>query len=961
MAIFRGTGGSGDSTQDSSLNEVTQQAVNAASSASAATLAASTSTTKASEAAASAATATTKATTATTQASTATAKAGEASISAAASAADLLLTNADVVSAEAAKVSAQAAEAITLSAEADAQTFASNAAASGAAAIQYANLANAQALSATASASTATTQASNAASSASSASGSASTATTQASTATTQASTATTKASEAAASATAANISKLAAASSANDINVAAIDASISDTAVDVFIYDTSKDSDGGAWRKRTQATSWYNETLNTSTRGSRKEFPSVAVIVAEGGKVKIYDGDDPSMPMWMVFEGGGSSFSNHTMLGQNNNVEAVAIRNGVMGAVKNGGQALVLIDFLKETSEILRQSNDDGMRGFHTTKELAKRNIQSGEHHGTLRQLCNNNGNDIAMTVLPNAPIDSATGLPIPTIAVATDGGVSVIKDDGSVVDITNTSGDAYEKTKLISFTEDNRLRFVMDSTAWRFYRTHNIPTTDTSISNWSNVGHGIQLNSTGDYSGFAYIPNSTSGTQQATKDAIGTNKGVITFIENTSNYANSSVAYITSDYSTGYMVGDIKLAALSDTDDTDVVGSELVTNGDITSGYTGWSQGNPSSLSISGGALVVTGVGTGYPSAQQLITVEVGKTYTVSGQISRSGNYSARVESNQPAWLNHFSTSSSTMVNFSSTFTAITTSLDLRFTIMGTAVSSSHSLSIDNISVRLADSDRSVNGNGLAVHGTITKDPVATGADLVAYSFGATGGTAIVTNALIDPAFVAPTGDMSFMFWATSRVSDSELFTIGATNTSTPANGIHVWANANQLKCHWASTGIYSGTSDLTTASQFICVLRRGSVLELYIDGTLRNSLTNSTAITETGLTIGNGYYGGGGDDMALFRISATAPTAAQIKTIYEAEKPLFQENAQATLYGTSDAVTALAHDSDTNLLHVGTSSGRSVFQGLRRVDNTTTAVGAAISASNGLIVED
>ena len=43
-------------------------------------------------------------------------------------------------------------------------------------------------------------------------------------------------------------------------------------------------------------------------------------------------------------------------------------------------------------------------------------------------------------MTVLPNAPIDADTGLPVPTIAVATDGGVSVIKDDGSVVDITCT-----------------------------------------------------------------------------------------------------------------------------------------------------------------------------------------------------------------------------------------------------------------------------------------------------------------------------------------------------------------------------------------------------------------------------------------------------------------------------------------------------------------------------------------
>ena len=42
-------------------------------------------------------------------------------------------------------------------------------------------------------------------------------------------------------------------------------------------------------------------------------------------------------------------------------------------------------------------------------------------------------------MTILPNAPIDDDTGLPIPTIAVATDGGASVIKDDGSVVDINS------------------------------------------------------------------------------------------------------------------------------------------------------------------------------------------------------------------------------------------------------------------------------------------------------------------------------------------------------------------------------------------------------------------------------------------------------------------------------------------------------------------------------------------
>ena len=74
-------------------------------------------------------------------------------------------------------------------------------------------------------------------------------------------------------------------------------------------MYDTSKDSDGGAWRKRTQHTSWYNETLGTATRGSRREFPAVAVIVAEADKVTIYDGDDPDLPLWMVFNVSNSTW----------------------------------------------------------------------------------------------------------------------------------------------------------------------------------------------------------------------------------------------------------------------------------------------------------------------------------------------------------------------------------------------------------------------------------------------------------------------------------------------------------------------------------------------------------------------------------------------------------------------------------------------------------------------------
>ena len=143
-------------------------------------------------------------------------------------------------------------------------------------------------------------------------------------------------------------------------------------------------------------------------------------------------------------------------------------------------------------------------------------------------------------------------------------------------------------------------------------------------------------------------------------------------------------------------------------------------------------------------------------------------------------------------------------------------------------------------------------------------------------------------------------------------------------------------------------------------------VVVVKDGSgVGRMYINGELNSTsttLTGNNSNSEHKLVIGNGYnyaYTWRGS-IALVRISGSVPSAEQIKKIYEDEKVLFQENAACTLYGSSDAVTALAFDDSTNLLYAGTSSGRSDFQGLRRINNTTTAVTTAMSASNGLVAE-
>jgi major membrane immunogen (membrane-anchored lipoprotein) len=188
-----------------------------------------------------------------------------------------------------------------------------------------------------------------------------------------------------------------------------------------VFVYDTSKDSDGGAWRTGAlaQASSWYNETLNTATRGSRREFPAVAVIVAEATKVTIYDGDDPSLPMWMVFTG---AYNNMLGLGSTYIFVSVAALNGKITPCSYDGAmgGLKIIDFAADKGNRVGASASSPTTGRYNGT-ISQRNAALGVSYVTgdySNTIVSNFTNDVAMTVLPDAPIDPATGLPVPTIA---------------------------------------------------------------------------------------------------------------------------------------------------------------------------------------------------------------------------------------------------------------------------------------------------------------------------------------------------------------------------------------------------------------------------------------------------------------------------------------------------------------------------------------------------------------
>ena len=781
--------------------------------------------------------------------------------------------------------------------------------------------------------------------------------------------------------------------------NLAGISSTISSTAVDVFVYDTRKDSDGGQWRKRTQHTSWYNETLNTATRGSRRDFPAVAVIVATTSSVTIYDGDDPDMPMWMVFNQGSSQGNNFMLNRFMGNIKAISMLNGNLfvsinstSSADRGGT--LWVNFISEISYAsgTEDVQSENIYGF-LRHNIAQRNTVLGSNvygdKSSKYQLVNNSQcNDVAMTVLPNAPIDNATGLPVPTIAVATDGGVSVIKDDGNVWDIVDNTAD-YRKNLLINFTTDNKIVYTeqrnsADEYGWMY--VHDIPSADTTIT----VNTQSSALSWFDTRTISYMDNNLNGGVDGhinnitrTSDGVGTplyrlvagnnriyvapkNSNGLTIIEeNRGSNRSGLVAYATTSYNTGWMHGDIKGAWLSDTSTASVTGTELVTNGTFTSNVTGWSTQANATLTWDAGsggqAKVVTSASSNTGIYQTVSGLTIGQKYAVFCAINApSGTINLAVYTDTGFGTlisNVNGTGNNAYQTLSLIFTATTTSV-----VIITGVSAAVTSYRDNISLRLlSEPDRSVNNNGLAVYGTITKSAVATGSNLVAYS-----GFNTTTNYLEQPynsSLSFGTGDFSVTCWYYNNTGTE----IRVQRTTGGANG---WAitlgNAGgDLYIHngdFSTFASFAGLSNTGVWNHFTFVRRYNDKWYIYKNGVLSGTTTtlSGTNFNDTGTFKVHASSGNSPNSIALLRVSSTVPSPTQIAKIYNDEKALFQPNSQCTLYGSSDAVTALAYDDTTKLLSVGTSSGRSDFQGLERINNTTTAVTTAISASNGLIAE-
>ena len=808
-------------------------------------------------------------------------------------------------------------------------------------------------------------------------------ATTQAATAVANAATATTQNAAANTQAQAA-ASSAASASTSKDLAIAAWGASMSPAEtlpaisktlhtgaiVKSIIYDTGKDSDGGAWRKRCTDKSWYTETICTGQwrsqlsnlaaawavvgaavgdfyqhttdgkyymiggtsgaptqtevfRGNTREFPEQVAIVAEFGRVVIYDLTQIGTPMWMVFICYG--------------VRAITVR---IGELWHGGSSGVQsFNFISERCEYWAAANH-----LLTSVNISTRNI-SPTYSNIGSGMSSDDVNDIAITVLSNAPIDPATGLPVPTVFAGTARGLSSITNAGTVVNSTAT-------TSVVSVDVDGNLLKAMRS--------------DGTVALYDDVATiGVVPSTTLSAS---TIPSLLGTASKASIRSKGSSAGLTLIKRNQAMQAKSIVAYITNAYNSGWQVGDSRMAALADTvAETITESGELVTNGTNPTTTAGWNA-IAGTIAIVGGEIELTAtVNVNY--AIFSVPVVAGKSYTLTASAYRkqaSGSVSFGV---QGAVYSPPSTADT--LQQLACFTVIAVSNTLSVAIRFDTITVGDKAAFNFVSVKLATPDRSVKSNGLVINGSLVKTPVAAGAQLVAYSgFSAANYLEQPYNANLDFG----TGDFSVMGWVKhSAAAPVLLFIRSEAGLAGPTISLQVVESG----AAYISTGATGGPGWVSAVSapgavaegvwSHVAGIRFNGYLYVYVNGLFSTggwqpaspmNLDSVTATVRSGYRH-DGFVGGG--MVALLRASATAPSADQIAHIYRTELPLFQPNAKCTIDGTSTAVTALAYDDTTDVLHVGTSWGRSAFRDLVRVESEISAVGGitSISANQGAII--
>ena len=488
--------------------------------------------------------------------------------------------------------------------------------------------------------------------------------------------------------------------------------------------------------------------SVTETFRGNKADFPRLAGIVAEAANVTIYDLTEAGRPMWMRFIGTTANGGILGGYGYAFSVSSLACLNATlsvpMSLAYNG---VSFIDFAKDSArrinDVIYLANPLFRKGVYNSGISNRNNTAFAFENSLTVGIASSLVNAVAMTVLPDAPVDAVTGLQVPTIAVATAGGVSVIKHDGTVVSHTqNVLSDSYN----LVITKDGCIAYHNGGGPLRVLPIAALPVANTwYFYSPSPVGESYYIPQYTQITGKPVNGNRTVNYDSPNLASLAPGNGTkITLAKNGYDLVvggtylkrakNNTLGLMTASLltPTGFMRGDIRRAYLADVDVGSVSGTELVTNGTFDTDVSGWTAqvSTVDRWSVVNGKLTLNA--SGDAAIWQGVPTVVGKTY--QARVTSAGVADAQIRFINSNNINGAILGTVVVPNTGSlvyNFTATTTFavFQLRANTAGATY--------DDVSLKEVVADRSYKASGAPITGTLTKTQVAGAASqLVAYS---------------------------------------------------------------------------------------------------------------------------------------------------------------------------------------------------------------------------------
>ena len=772
--------------------------------------------------------------------------------------------------------------------------------------------------------------------------------------------------------------------------NISQIKTVISQGAADVFVYDTRKDTDGGAWRHKCKDKSWYKEPLNTDIRGSRREFPAVAILVLlenagsnTGIDFIIYDGDQPHCPMWMVCSFNVSN-------GTNTKIHAC---NGIIAhsTTSNGSP---YYDFLLDRIRYHNHAHRHTAAYIYPSRKPDK---QWSEVNRTDFSVPNENGTEVYCKVMPDAVDYEGRGLLMPDILFSQTNGLGHLKSNGTMYTHEYSSFNH----RFSKFLSNNYIITAMDNSAAGKWINIYPPLTANSTAVYSNtdVNVYVHYDAQSEYRMVIAhtIPDENTGlndievTDNTDDVFFASNKGMGFATISTNRPEGSGVArmvhFVTKDFVTGYMMQRMASAVLCGTQKKYNFNEARIYSsygsGLRSANYTVEYSDDNASWSVAFGGVMSNNTATGLQQG----------TKTTNNNITTKHRYwryvvGSAVQSHHPR-VSRIQLGEGSPVTTYHTIHQPTT--DNTSDTGNIPSGSNNTIKVDTYQLG-ATNDRCIYNraynltNNRNDSGQLTVTPVETGADLVGYS-----GWSDTTYLQQEYNYInLANGGITIAFWAKTDISATGFVFDHAPSNSSGARFAVYYENA-QIK-FYTSNG--SGSSEAVTPSpgngnppgvdnimdniwhHVVCTREpAGSnascAHRIYVNGILRtdSSLANRTLTnTSARMTIGHRCNIGSGNafpgSIALLRISQDPASQQQVHKMWLREKQLFTENAKCLLSAEdSDRVFNMAYDTSTGSLHATNETGRDEFRGLVRLNNEggqgKTSIG--ISASNGIVAAE